>query len=59
MEELNIKETFIDRDVSYVEHEWVARRMQSRDEMAMAGSYVGASRKRRESRACVPGGGGG
>ena len=57
MGELDSKGSVSGRAVSYVAAVWGGKRMQSRYAMALAGSYVGASRNRKESRDFLPGGG--
>lgn len=55
--DLDVKTTVIDKAINYIAPGWGVKRLAARQVMALAGSYVGASRTRRESRDFMPGGG--
>lgn len=57
MNKIEVKKTFIDKAIDYVAPTWGQKRFRSRYIMAMAGAYIGASKKRRQTESFNPKGG--
>lgn len=54
MEKLQVKQTLIDKGISYVAPQWGAKRLRARVAVALTGAYYGGSKSRRNIKEFMP-----